>query len=73
MTDQTVLSAISRITGLEFPDPRIDGKWATTKVVGRDLVYAAVGLFFLDIGWRLEDLMIDFICSHIFWLNWLGD
>lgn len=73
MTDQTILAAVSRITGLEFPDPRVEGKIALVKVLGRDFAYGFVGLFFLDVAWRITDVLIDFICAHILWLAWLGD
>lgn len=38
----------------------------------RDFSYGFVGLFLLDVSWRIMDLAIDFICNHISWLNWLA-
>lgn len=50
------------------------GTWAhKSKVIARDVVYGAFGLFVLDVSWRLMDLGIDFICNHISWLHWLAD
>lgn len=43
------------------------------RIVCRDFMYGTVGLFVLDISWRIMDVFIDFICDHIHWLHWLGD
>lgn len=43
------------------------------KMIAKDLVFGTVGLFVLDVSWRLMDFFIDFICDHIHWLKWLSD
>ncbi|MDE2020213.1 MAG: hypothetical protein KGJ13_07760 [Patescibacteria group bacterium] len=51
-----------------------DGTWKQkTKIIIRDIVYGTIGLFVLDVSWRLMDLFIDFVCDHIHWLHWLSD
>lgn len=51
-----------------------NGTWKQkTKIIVRDIVYGTVGLFVLDVSWRLMDLFIDFVCDHIHWLHWLSD
>jgi hypothetical protein len=51
-----------------------NGTWKEkTKIICRDIVFGTVGLFVLDVSWRLMDLGIDFICNHISWLHWLSD
>lgn len=50
-----------------------DGTWAKkSKVIARDVMYGTVGLFVLDVSWRLMDLGIDFICDHVHWLKFLS-
>ncbi|MDE2020208.1 MAG: hypothetical protein KGJ13_07735 [Patescibacteria group bacterium] len=51
-----------------------DGTWkGKTKIIARDVMYGTVGLFVLDVSWRIMDVAIDFVCNHIWWLHWLGD
>lgn len=42
-------------------------------IVSKDILYGTVGLFLLDVSWRLMDLFIDFICDHVHWLKFLSD
>ncbi|MDE2019716.1 MAG: hypothetical protein KGJ13_05225 [Patescibacteria group bacterium] len=67
-----LIDAISPQTFVSFIPTT--GTWAhKSKVIARDVVYGALGLFVLDVSWRLMDLGIDFICNHISWLHWLAD
>lgn len=68
-----MFSLIARTTGFEFPDLRNGNKTAIAKTLARDFVYGVVGLFVLDVSWRTMDVLIDFICSHVHFLAWLGD
>lgn len=61
----------SRVVSLISPNQSASmGDWL--KVVGKDALYGTVGLFVIDVAWRIMDVGIDFICNHIWWLHWLA-
>lgn len=68
-------SLISGLTREDFAAliPK-EGTWKQkTKIIIRDVLYGTIGLFVLDVSWRLMDLFIDFVCDHIHWLHFLSD
>jgi len=73
MSDQGVFSTLVRITGYEAPDFKSQPLSVATKTLAKDFSYGFVGLFVLDVSWRVMDVMIDFICNHVHWLAWLGN
>lgn len=62
-------NALTETANYHFTRLRTGG-W---KIYLQEFFYGFIGLFVLDVSWRIMDLMIDFVCDHIHWMKFLSD